>query len=88
MHAELWCDTCRHRASCDTCLRRRRYGAIVDVAVAAKFMWTLSMNAAFLDALDALAEIMIERHREIRRWEPVVDLAFGGYDELRATQDA
>ena len=53
------CPTCRSAymvdpPECEACVRRRRYGRIVSAIVG-------------LDALDALADVMRDRHRMLKR---------------------
>lgn len=70
---------------CESCARRRRYGAIVEALNS--FRWAaglsqscLRMGAERLDALDALAEIMEDRHRLIRAHREEMN------DEIRGMQ--
>ncbi len=65
------CPTCRvafkvdRDPECETCSRRRRYGAIVQALTVESDEPPFSRST--LDALDALADVMRDRHRLIRQ---------------------
>jgi len=61
----ILCPTCQAAAAvaveCDRCVRRRRYGAIVQAMFAE--MDDDELVEEMLAGFDALAELMIDRHR-------------------------